>query len=271
MAQERDYIFGTQDAEIARLGLQHRVWRARALDAWRRAGFRTGQTLMDVGCGPGFASLDLAELVGAGGRVVAIDRSPKFLDTLRATARARGLEHVETHQVELDRGPFPKVAVDGAWIRWVLAFVPQPRLVLEWLASALKPGAALVVHEYAHYASWRFAPRSPALDDFVRIVMQSWRADGGEPDVGLDLPGWLEELGLEIRSLRPIVDAIRPADHAWEWPQSFLDIGIQRLGELGMLDAKRGAEIAAAYAEVERSPHALCLTPTVLEIIARKP
>ena len=62
--RDRDYVLGTHDEEIARLGLQHRVWRPRALDAWTRAGFTQGQTLLDVGCGPGHASVDLAELVG---------------------------------------------------------------------------------------------------------------------------------------------------------------------------------------------------------------
>src|SRR5262249_55936375 len=57
-AAERDYVLGTHDAEIARLGLQHRVWRPRVLDAWRRAGLTSGWTAVDVGCGPGYASLD---------------------------------------------------------------------------------------------------------------------------------------------------------------------------------------------------------------------
>ena len=40
MSEERDYLLGTHDAEVQRLGLQHRVWRPRVLDAWRRAGIR---------------------------------------------------------------------------------------------------------------------------------------------------------------------------------------------------------------------------------------
>src|SRR5437763_284599 len=42
-----DYVLGTDDHELARLGLQHRVWRSRALDAWRRAGFNAGQPLLE--------------------------------------------------------------------------------------------------------------------------------------------------------------------------------------------------------------------------------
>ena len=46
---ERDYVLGTHDEEVARLGVQHRVWRARALDAWLRAGIGPGQTAIDIG------------------------------------------------------------------------------------------------------------------------------------------------------------------------------------------------------------------------------
>ena len=66
-----DYVLGTHDGEVARLGLQHRVWREAMFAAWRRAGIRTGWRVVDVGAGPGYATLDLAELVGASGEVLA--------------------------------------------------------------------------------------------------------------------------------------------------------------------------------------------------------
>ena len=72
---EKDYVLGTNAEEISRLGLQHRVWRPRALDAWRRAGFRAGQVILDIGAGPGYAALDLAEIVGPTGKVIALERS----------------------------------------------------------------------------------------------------------------------------------------------------------------------------------------------------
>ena len=74
MSGEKDYVLGTHDDEIERLGLQHRVWRPRALDAWRRAGFTVGQTLLDVGCGPGHASVDLGR--------ISLDRAQTILQAL---------------------------------------------------------------------------------------------------------------------------------------------------------------------------------------------
>jgi len=67
MKQEKDYILGTHDDEVERLGLQHRVWRPRASDAWRRAGFTTGWKILDIGSGPGLATVDLAQIVGPTG------------------------------------------------------------------------------------------------------------------------------------------------------------------------------------------------------------
>ena len=60
-----DYILGTHDDEVARLGVQHRAWLPITRAAWKSAGIREGQVVFDVGCGPGYASLDLAQIVGA--------------------------------------------------------------------------------------------------------------------------------------------------------------------------------------------------------------
>jgi SAM-dependent methyltransferase len=265
---ERDYVLGTRDDEIARLGLQHRVWRPRALDAWRRAGFSVGQTLLDVGCGPGFAALDLAEIVGPSGKVLAIDRSRRFLDATLAGCRQRGLHNVAPIELDLDEGTLPAIEADGAWCRWALAFLKRPRDLVARLGAALRPGGTLVAHEYFDYATWRLSPRSPEFEEFVRVVMESWRASGGEPDVGLELPRWLGELGFEIRSLQPIVDVVGPSNFVWQWPKTFVETGLRRLVELGSLSATRAAEIESAFRANEASPGALMVTPAVLEVIA---
>jgi len=268
MSHEKDYVLGTHDDEVARLGLQHRVWRPRALDAWRRAGFTAGQTLLDLGCGPGHATIDLAEIAGPSGRVIAIDRSRRFLDTLEATRRRRGIDNVTMLERDLDEADLPDAGVDGIWARWVFAFVKHPRDLLARVRGALRPGGVLVIHEYLHYSTWRMAPRSPEHEEFVRVVMESWRATGGEPDVGLDLPIWLEELGFETRSLNPILDVVGPRNFVWQWPKAFMDVGIRRLVDLGRLTEDRARAISQAFAAREAAPHTLMITPAVIEIIA---
>jgi len=269
-ANDRDYVLGTHDEEIERLGLQHSVWRPRALAAWQRAGFTVGQTLIDVGCGPGYATLDLAEIVGPEGRVIAVDRSRRFLNTLDERRRASGFDNISIVEADLDVATFDEFGADGAWCRWVTAFVPRPNDLLGRVARGLKAGASFVLHEYFDYATWRVMPRSALFEEFVDVTIANWRRSGGEPDIALDIPAWLEALGFEIQSLTPIVDVISPRDYVWQWPKSFVKVGLQRLIELGALDETKGAKIASAFDEIDRSSSARMITPSVLEIIARK-
>jgi SAM-dependent methyltransferase len=270
MANDRDYLLGTHDEEIARLGLQHNVWRPKVLDAWRRAGFGPGQLLLDIGSGPGYASLDLADTVGSTGRVIALDRSRRFLDHLAQRCAARGIDNVLTTEVDLDRDPLPGVQADGAWCRWVFAFVSRPRDLLARIAGALRPGGVLVAFEYFHYETWRLAPRVREVEEFVEHLVAGWRATGGEPDIALDLPAWMHELGLELRSIRPIIDIVKPGSVAWGWPSSFIDVNLRRQVDAGTLSEERAAEIARAFVDAERRPESLMILPGVAEMIAVK-
>ena len=265
-----DYVLGTEDDEVARLGVQHLVWRPRASDAWRRAGFSSGQHIVDVGCGPGYASLDLAQIVGPTGRVTAVDRSARFLERVADRARDAGLANVERLQLDLDSPEFPRLDADGAWCRWVFAFLTHPRELLARISDTLKPGAPLVIHEYFNYASWRLAPREPAMEEFVQTVMSSWRSTGGEPDIALDLMSWLPLHQFRIEELRPIIDIVSPDNFVWQWPATFVDVGVTRLAALGHFSHERAAEIRDLFHRAEARPGTRMITPAVLEIIARK-
>jgi SAM-dependent methyltransferase len=268
MSTEKDYVLGTHDAELGRLGLQHNVWRPHAHAAWHRAGFNVGQTILDVGCGPGYATLDLADLVGPSGRVTAVDRSRRFLDSLEARRDARGIEHVSVVEDDLDHVTFEPARAHGAWCRWVLAFVMRPRELVARIADALAPGGAFVSHEYFDYGTWRSLPPSPLLEEFVTATIDNWRASGGEPNIGPRVPRWLEDLGFEIESVRPLIFVVDPNDFMWRWPTSYLEVGLERFVELGVLDEARAATIRAGIKEL--SSGARMITPGVLEVIARK-
>lgn len=267
---ERDYVLGTHDPEIVRLGLQHRVWRHRVLDLWRRCGVNEGQSVLDLGCGPGHAALDLAELVGPAGRVVAVDRSHRFLEALKAAAAARGLTHIDAVEADIAAEALTLPPVDRAWCRWLLIFAADPAAVIANAARALKPGGVLMLHEYVDYGAWSVSPRSEAFDRFVAAVMASWREHGGDPDIGRRLPRLLAEAGLETTAMEPVVYAPRPHDPTWRWPASFVQSGLDRLVAIKALDQATADQVQADWAALERDPHAFTLTPTVLEITAVK-
>ena len=82
MPQDRDYILGTNNEELRRLGLQHNVWKPYVLECWQRAGITVGHKVIDIGAGPGFATIDLAEIVGETGEVHYIERSDNFAKSI---------------------------------------------------------------------------------------------------------------------------------------------------------------------------------------------
>jgi SAM-dependent methyltransferase len=263
-----DYVLGTRDDEVDRLGLQHRVWRSRMLDAWRRAGVTLGQTFLDIGAGPGFATLDAAEWVGPSGQVLALERSPLFLGVLRDRAAAAGLTNIEAREQDVAEQPFGEALADRSWCRWLLSFVADPCRTVSHIARALKPGGVAVFHEYADYGTWQMLPPSPDLERFRALVKQSWRDAGGEPDIALHLPTWLRDAGLEIVEARPLIDIVERKDLAWQWPASFMATNAERLAELGYIDATEAERLATT---LDRAPgDALMITPLVLELIARR-
>lgn len=266
---EREYVLGTGDVEIRRLGVQHAAWRDIAAAAWDRAGIGRGHAVVDLGCGPGYATLDLAERVGPAGRVVAIDKSQRFLDHLRSQARSRGLANIECVECDLDIDALPAAGTDFVWSRWVFIFVRHPRALLEQARALLKPGGALVLHEYVDYASWRADPPAPEIEAFVQAVIASWHDEGGDANVAARLEGWLRDGGVADLRTEPIRRVVRPGDPGWRWLRSYLETGPARLVELGKLDPGAPARIMDDVRRLEGLRGATMTAPTVLEIIAR--
>ncbi len=265
-----DYVLGTRDEEIERLGLQHLVWRPWMLAAWRRAGINRGSRVLDVGAGPGYATADLAEIAGGRGEVLALERSDRFIVAARRRLAERGFSNVRMEKLDLMSEAIPATEFDAAWCRWVACFVSSPRSLVAGIGRALRPGGVAIFHEYGDYASWRLMPPRPEFDTFVAAVMASWRASQGEPDIGLALPAMLRDCGFEIRSVRPLVFTVQPSDFIWQWPAAFLRSGTRRLRELGQLTSLSADLIVREFDDVERDPSAMMMTPLVMEIIAAK-
>src|SRR5256886_5266609 len=115
----RDYVLGSHDEELERLGVQHRAWRPVVLDCWKAAGVTAGSRVLDVGAGPGYATVDLAEIVGRSGRVVAVERSSNFVNAIKGVVQAQSLSNVDVHELDLMSDDLPGGPFDFTWCRWV--------------------------------------------------------------------------------------------------------------------------------------------------------
>ena len=267
---ERDYVLGTHEEELTRLGVQHQAWREVVLDCWKNAGITAGSRVLDVGAGPGYATVDLAEIVSANGRVVAVERSGNFVEAIRRTISDRSLSNIEVHELDLMNDELPVGPFDFSWCRWVLCFVSDPNLLVKKISSVLPKGGRAIFHEYGHYTTWQFFPPRASLEEFPSHVIATWQESGGDPDTGLLLPSWLAENGFSILSITPRIFCLRPRDYMWQWPSQFIQVHLLRLQELGRIDNAFAEKVRRDLASAEADEVSYMLTPLVLEIVAEK-
>ncbi|HZR79199.1 MAG TPA: methyltransferase domain-containing protein [Chthoniobacterales bacterium] len=265
-----DYVLGTHDEELRRLGVQHRAWAPVVVECWKNAGIAKGSRVLDVGAGPGYATTDLAEIVGDTGRVVAVERSPNFVSAIRQTIEQNNLANVEVHELDLMQNELPSGPFDFSWCRWVLCFVSEPELLVRKLATALRKNGRAIFHEYGHYTTWRFIPQRASIEEFRAHVVATWRESGGEPDVGRQLPAWLSRNGFIVRSIVPRIFCLRPDDYMWQWPAEFIHVYLDRLRELGKIDNALATRVRDDLAAAAKERPSFILTPLVLEIVAEK-
>jgi SAM-dependent methyltransferase len=268
--KDRDYVLGTHDQELQRLGVQHRAWRPVVLKCWKDAGIQREHRVLDVGAGPGYATVDLAKIVGLGGRIVAVERSANFINAIKRLVSAESLSNVEVYELDLMKDELPSGPFDFTWCRWVLCFLSNPELLIQKIASVLGKRGRAIFHEYGHYTTWKFFPRRESLEDFRRHVIASWRESGGEPDTGPLLSRWLVVNGFKLCSVAPRIFCVRPSDYMWQWPAQFIHVHLDRLRELGRIDGAFAERVRAELAGAEKEENSFMLTPLVLEIVAEK-
>ena len=108
---------------------------------------KPGMTVLDIGCGMGFFSLGMAQMVGPEGRVISLDLQTMMLKILEKRAIKGGFsERIETRLVEDGRFPV-ETPVDFALCFWMVHEVPDQALFLRELSRVLKPGAHVLIAE----------------------------------------------------------------------------------------------------------------------------
>ena len=108
---------------------------------------KPGNVVMDVGCGPGYFTIDMARMVGAGGRVIAADLQTQMLDKVRKKACRHGvLERIELHRCESDRIGW-HAPVDFILGFYMIHETPSPSAFLAEMKQLLNPGGKLLLVE----------------------------------------------------------------------------------------------------------------------------
>ncbi len=144
-------------------------------------------TLLDVGCGPGTITADLAGRVS---RVIAIDSAAEVVESAQQTAPA----NVAFQVGDVHRLNFADASFDVVHAHQVLQHVADPVRALREMRRVCRPGGIVAVRD-SDYRAFAWYPELPELDDWLRLYLRISTSNGGAPDAGRRLLSWAQQAG----------------------------------------------------------------------------
>lgn len=134
--------------------------------AYPNLDIRPGYRVLDIACGFGETTLELAERVGPSGRVLGVDCTEAFVEVAERERRERGVNNVEYRLADIDQADLPSRAFDAAVSRFGLMYCASPVRTLRAIARALTPGAPLGL------ITWRPLADNPCMELAERIALR---------------------------------------------------------------------------------------------------
>ncbi|MFZ1062359.1 MAG: methyltransferase domain-containing protein [Acidimicrobiales bacterium] len=229
-----------------------------------------GSRLLDVGCGPGTISADLARRV-APGPVEAIDIAEDVIEIARKLADSQigNLRFSVDNVYDLS---FADQSFDVVYAHQVLQHLSDPISAIVEMRRVLVEGGLLAVRD-ADYGAMLWYPGDPRLDEWLDLYQRVTAANGAQANAGRHLVAWVRDAGLED----PVVTSsnwtfARADERAW-WGGLWADrvrksdFATQALA-YGLADEQYLATFAEAFLDWSRADDGVFVVPSV-EVLAR--
>lgn len=254
ISNEQQTTYWNEDAGPLWVAYQERLDRhiePAGLAAMDAAEVKSGEHVLDIGCGCGGSSLELARRVGDSGRVVGADLSGPMLARARERAEEAGLSHLTFVQADAQTYAFEQASFDLMFSRFGVMFFEDPVAAFRNMRGALRPGgrACFLCWRPVQENPWILVPMMAAAQ---HVEMPAPPAPGepgpfafGDPD---RVRAILSEAGFEAISINPH-DEARAFEQSVQEAVDFL----QHIGPLSRLltdvDGQKRTEVLDAVAK----------------------
>ncbi len=232
---------------------------------------RPGLSVLDVGCGPGTITADLARLV-APGEVVGLDASADVVAQARAHADGLGLANVQFVVGDLFAPDFDSERFDVVHLHQVLQHVGDPEAALVGLRRVLRSDGVLAARD-SDYGAFTWAPTDPLLDRWLALYLDVTGRNGHDARIGPRLPALARAAGFDRIEVSSSTWTYADPDSREWWGRLWADrVRFSRLAEqaleYGMSDADELESIADAFLRWSASADAVFVV-THVEVLAR--
>ncbi|KAF4592166.1 ubiE/COQ5 methyltransferase [Ophiocordyceps camponoti-floridani] len=153
--------------------------------------------VLDVGCGPGSITIDLARAVPEG-HVTGVEYVSDPLDGARADARAQAITNVSFSVADAHHLPFPDASFHVVHAHQVLQHLADPVQALREMRRVVRPGGLVACRESA---SMTWHPESKGIEAWLQLTTRVAREKGGNPHPGSRIHVWAEQAGFATESI----------------------------------------------------------------------
>ena len=180
--------------------LRSHSWRTAANSAaYMLDSIKPNMRILDVGCGPGTISADLAALVPQG-EVIGVDNGAAVIEKAKTLASERGLHNLTFEVGDANKLRFEDQSFDIVHSHQVLQHVPQPVHTLREWKRVTKAGG-IVASRVADMTATSYHP--DILKDYQELYLKVARAYGGNPDGGCRVVSWAMQAGFDRSTITP--------------------------------------------------------------------
>lgn len=154
-----------------------------------------GKRFLELGCGGGNLALAVAEKIGNGGKVTAIDFDEEILALAKVQANENLITNISFIAMDASEIAFEN-EYDIVYSRFLLSHLKEPNALIGKMIRALKPGGKLVVEDIDFSGHFSY-PHCTAFETYQRLFITAASNNGQNPNIGLSLFSMLKESGLQ--------------------------------------------------------------------------
>lgn len=264
------YVIRGGESGYQRLQMLARVQNPNTLEVLRQAGLRPGMRCLDVGCGSGDVTFELARLAGPEGSATGLDMDPVKLRLARDEAAARGLPNVTFREANIRDWHEPAV-YDLVFSRFLLQHLAGPAAALARMWEAVRPGGVLIAQD-ADFTGLFCDPPNEGFRFYAEQYLRALERNGGDPAMARKLYRSFLAAGLPDPQLRMNQTAgTEPDGDTKQLALSTLDATVDSIISAGMATADEAAAARADLAAFIADPHTLVADPRIFSVWAHRP
>jgi SAM-dependent methyltransferase len=261
------YALATGADAVGRLKMLHKIYSPAGRQFLLEAGLTKGMRVADFGCGSGFVSRMLAEVVGPSGNVVGVDVNGAQIEQARKLSAKEGLTNTSFIEASAYDTGLPRNTFDLVYCRFLLLHLADPGACLREMRDILKPGGILVIEDGDLATAASIPPT--ALDAFADLFCRLGPLRGVDYSIANRLCHLVAGAGLSLVNLK----VHQPADREGE-NGLLLKWSVQEAGpafvDAGLISSDRLQRTLSDMQIALEDSTVLVLAPRMSLVCARK-